>query len=310
MEAATVQTDKPDKFLVRNNTAGYVGVIEIDHRGDEKGVNIEPFGARWMTEAEMIATARAPRDPADNSFEEQVFMRQNPDTQRQEEFRMRPLTLERDADRFVPSNDRYVPTVDAPEGSAPPVERTAAAAPPPVAGPPSSGSSAATPQAPAPVPDTSQEAPTPALRRERVAGAARVAQEGLAGSRMPAGGDADEAEAQSWVEPPEAPGQVLSRPLAGEDGPAPEEGAEAAPDPTDHPQERFVPVAGQAQAAPQTPGAVEEEHAREVDPEIGEETGRAKPPNQPPPEGEFGRAEEVGSPDAPKQGDDETLVGG
>lgn len=309
MEATTVpQSQQQDKFLVRNNTAGYIGVIEIDHRGEELGVNIEPFGARWMTEAEMVATARAPRDPSDNPFEEQTYWRQDPETQRRESFKLRPLTLETDSDRFVPSNERYVPTQDAPQDSSPAVEQQEAKAPSPSEAPPSTGSQA---DAPAPAPEApvaAQDAPGPALRTQ--AGTpATEASTGLSGAQAPPGG-AERDEAESWVQPPERPGEVVAGSLSGADEPPPEEAAEAAGDPTDHPQgERHVPVAGQAQAAPQTPGA--EEHAA-VDQDIGEETGAAKPPAQRQPEGEFARAEEVGSPEAPEadDGDDATLVGG
>ena len=49
------------------------------------------------------------------------------------------------------------------------------------------------------------------------------------------------------------------------------------------------------------PPVASEETAAVVDPKIGEETGAAKSPSGPAPEGEFAQAEEVGSPDAATQ---------
>jgi hypothetical protein len=113
--------------------------------------------------------------------------------------------------------------------------------------------------------------------------------------------------AESWTEP-ERPGEVIAGALSGSDDQGARE-AHAAPDPTRGPDGRFVPSVVAAQAAPQTPGQVEE-HAARVDPRVGEETGAAKPPSQPQPEGEYAQAEEVGSPDAPQADDDDgTLIG-
>jgi hypothetical protein len=276
MEAASV----PQKYLVRNNTAGWVGVVRLDHRGEEKGQAIEPFGSVWLTELEMICTARAPKLPEDNPFEEQTLLLTNPETGSREEFRVRPLSLERDGARYTPAEDRYVPTVGVPK-EAVPAQTQERSVPSPTAETPASGAAVQPPPPPA-APLT----PGPEMRR---------AVEPLRGAPAPP----PEAP-ESWVQQPQAPGAVLAGRLNGSNEPAPD--PEHAPEPSG-PDERFVPSIVGAQAAPQTPG---EEFAEAVDPAIGEETGQAKPPTQDPPQGEYARAEEVGSPDAPTN--DETLV--
>jgi len=298
MEAATVPgAEQLQKRLYRNNTAGYLGVVKIDHKGDPYGENVDPFGTVWLSDAEAALTARAPKRPEDNPFEEQIFIMQDSETGRRQEVPMRPLTLEEDDGRFVP-DERYVPTQAQREAAAQshrPVEKTPAtsdAAPP---APPSTGSEAAQSVPPPAPPVASPSAAVPSPRSERPAGASPAPEAGISGVGAPAGG---EEEPQSWTEPPAAPGRVLAGSLAGDNTPVGETPEESA---------TYPPTAGQAQAAPQQPGA--EEHAARVDPAVGEETGAAKPPAQPAPEGEYARAEEVGSPDAPAA-DDAPLIGG
>jgi hypothetical protein len=281
MEVAQV----PDKFLVRNNTAGWVGVVKLDHRGEEKGVSVAPYGSVWLSELEMQVTARAPRLPEDNPFAEQTLILTNPETGARQEYQTRPLTLERDAERYTPAEERYVPTLDAPR-EAVPAQRKEASVPEEITLAPRSAVTSDEPPPPTVVPVP----PGPAMRR---------AQGQPTGTPQPPSGE------ESWVREPEAPGEVLPGQLDGSD--------EAPPDPTRWPEpsgpdERFVPSVVGAQAAPQTPGSMEE-HAKAVDPDIGEETGQAKPPAQPPPEGEYAQAEEVGSPDAPSgEVNDETVA--
>lgn len=291
MEAATA-VPQTQKRLYRNNTAGYLGVVKLNHRGEEVGVNVDPNGVVWLSDDEATLTARAPKRPEDNPFEEQTFLVFDPEQGRHREVQIRPLTLADEA-RHVP-DERYVPTsaeAQAIEGGiSRPVARTSAAADIAPAAPPSTGSTAAQEVPPAPpAAVAAQTRPAPAPRSDRAPAAV---------------GEAEEAE--SWVTDPEAPGQVLAGALAGDDKPPVDK---SVPDATEHPGAGHVPTAGQAQAAPQTPGGAEE-HAARVDPEVGEETGAAKPPAEPQPEGEYARAEEVGSPDAPVSNNDETLIGG
>lgn len=248
MEAEQVQAPQVAKRLYRNNTGGFVGVVQLNHRGDEEGVNIEPYGTIWLSDVEATLTARAPRDPANNPFEEQMMVRPNPDTGEIEEVRLRPVTLVSDEERYVPSQDRYVPTgVD---------------------------QSAALPPSPEVLAREQHERSQPAGQPPPASAAPVVAappvQSGGAASPPPAAAPGEPDAPESWNVPPEAPGQVLAGSLAGGDV---EDEVAAAQPPSVH-----------AQAAPQTPGAVPEE------------TGAAKPPAGPPPEGEYARAEEVGSP--------------
>ena len=270
MEAAVQATDKR---LYRNNTAGWLGVVVLDYDGRPIGESVEPHGTVWLSDAEAILTARAPRRPEDNPFEEQVFIGVNPETQAREDFVMRPLTLERTTERYVPT-DRYVPHMsEAPGDVVPPIRQTVAT---PQAAAPAPPTTAAGTEPPAPAPPAAPQGPTPPPR------------------------DVVD-EVRSWTEPPEAPGRVLAGSLRGDDGP-PLDAALAA-DATNAPAERYVPP---PQAAPQMAGA--EEHAQVVDPLIGEETGQAQPPVAAAPQGEYARAEEVGSPDAPQR-NDEPLIG-
>lgn len=341
MESGQVQQLLKRQY--RNNTGGWLGVVTLDHKGEEQGVNVEPFGTVWLSDAEAILTARASRRAEDNPFEEQTFVMQDPETSKRKEVAVRPLTLEGDGERYVPANDRYVPDVvneaegrvlaaaaalaDTPAnvsvghavaersaeieaeaaGSVRPMTVSTQEAPP-EAGPLSTGSPAPSEGAPPAPPVAPQAAPVPPVRSEPPATPATAPAQGLAGSAGPPSDSSVEAdaEAQSWAAEPEAPGQVLAGALGGSDDVPQVAGDPTLPQPGDG-------VQAPAQAAPQQPGAVpaaEEEHAARVDPSVGEETGQARPPTGEPPEGEYARAEEVGSPDAPTSEDDgESLVG-
>lgn len=270
MEVAQV----PKKYLVKNNTAGWVGVVKLNFRGEEIGEAVEPYGSVWLSELEMQVTARAPRLPEDNPFEEQVLVLQDPQTGQRQEHKVRPLTLVADARRYTPAEDRYVPTVDVPKEAVPAQTREPAVPPATMAAPPTG-----VPVAEPPPPAVAPPRPGPQVRRA----------EPLSGTPQPE-------ERQSWLQEPQAPGEVLPGRLDGSDD-VPEPPPAERPGPA-LPDDRFVPSVVGAQAAPQTPGT-QEEHAEAVDPAVGEETGQAKPPTGPPEEGEWAWAEEVGAPDAP-----------
>ena len=55
-----------DEFA--NTTKGHIGVITIDPTGKERGIAIRPGASVWLTEAEQILTANAPRRDEDNPF--------------------------------------------------------------------------------------------------------------------------------------------------------------------------------------------------------------------------------------------------
>lgn len=60
--------DAQPKDEFRNTTNGFIGVITIDPTGKEKGVAVRPKSNIWLSEAEQILTANAPRLDKDNPF--------------------------------------------------------------------------------------------------------------------------------------------------------------------------------------------------------------------------------------------------
>jgi hypothetical protein len=318
------------KKLYKNNTGGWLGVVTLDFSGKEGGVSMEPNGTIWLSDAEAILTSRAPRQPKDNPFEEQEFIGIDSNGARKM-FKMRPLTLVSDDSRYVPSNGRYVPIFEQ-DGAVPAMAAARSAEPGPIstaaalrsaeivaeAGPSAVPTQARPPATEAPgVVAPTEPPPTPPV-------ATPPSPANQLGGEPPA---ISEPEPQSWVQEPVAPGQVLAGALSGSDEPAADLAAESAPPaPADHPMPaQAVPTApgGNPDAPGPTPdaafptapppgelsplspealAAIAEEQAAAVDPQVGEETGAAKPPASAPPEGEFAQAEEVGSPDAPEQG--------
>lgn len=57
-----------ERACYRNTSGQIIGVVKIDRKGDEKGESLLPDQTVWLSEDERRATARAPRDPADNPF--------------------------------------------------------------------------------------------------------------------------------------------------------------------------------------------------------------------------------------------------
>lgn len=57
-------TTTKDKFV--NKSAGYLGVIQLDARGERSSIAIAPDQEVWLSEEEQALTANAPRDPANN----------------------------------------------------------------------------------------------------------------------------------------------------------------------------------------------------------------------------------------------------
>lgn len=55
-----------DEF--ENTTEGHIGVITLDPTGKERGIAVRPKATIWLTEAEQILTANAPRRDEDNPF--------------------------------------------------------------------------------------------------------------------------------------------------------------------------------------------------------------------------------------------------
>lgn len=57
-----------ERACYRNTSGQIIGVVKIDRKGDENGESLLPEQTVWLSEDERRATARAPRDPADNPF--------------------------------------------------------------------------------------------------------------------------------------------------------------------------------------------------------------------------------------------------
>jgi Predicted membrane protein len=307
------------KRQYRNQTAGWLGVLALNSRGDEVGVSIPPFGTRWMSDEEAILTARAPADPKNNPFEEQVYFEVDPANPEgaKKELRIRPLVLVSEA-RYVPAEERYLPPEvtglhadehaqesglgDAPvqvvaepsQLAARQAEITKAFDPvepateEPKAAPPVSMPVAAPPVET--VPATTGPPSAPAAPQEQT-----VPSESLT--------TLDGEPAQSWTEPPAAPrvaGELGGENVSSEPAPpveTPEQiataSAQSAPEAPVAPVEE--PAVSEAPAEP----ATSEETASESG--LGEETGASQPPAGPAPEGEFAEHEEPGSPDAAAQ---------
>lgn len=243
MEASTVP--QVEKREYKNQTAGWLGVVTIDPRGEERGVSIEPHGTVWLSDAEAILTARAPRRPEDNPFVEQTFVGVDENGTRQD-FKMAPLVPADTDPRYVPTQDRYVPpppstpaesvahavagaqsdaTVTSPEAAA--AEKAILASPPvqgAVAGSAPLPGAVATPQPPSTGSAATQPPPAPAADPESWTG--------IPGGEAPLVAD----QRASWTEDPVAPGEVISGNLSGSNEPAPQEQAATAPDPTTAPQ--------------------------------------------------------------------------
>lgn len=343
MEAAQIPQVK--KRLYHNNTAGWLGVVLLDHKGEEYGDNVEPGGDIWLSDAEAILTARAPRRAEDNPFEERTYVLQNPETGRREEHKFRPLTIVGDGERYVPTQDRYVPpqlneaegrvlSTAAAHGEEPgnvshgsavaeraaqveqqgtedrtapvrPVSQAPAADVPPVPGPPSTGSPDPSQGAPPPPPAAPQAAAPVPPLRSDPATPTRATPQ--EGLAGMSGLESSGESAEEQPAPLYTEPEAPGRVLGGSLAGSDEPGPEAPQDDLTFAQPGDA-VQARAQAAPQQPGA-DEEHAQAVDPSIGEETGQARPPQGAAAEGEFAFREEVGSPEAPERGDDEPLVG-
>lgn len=304
MDTATVPQVAKKEY--KNNTSGWVGVVTLDHLGREQGVNIEPNGTIWLSDAEAILTARAPRSPEDNPFLERAYVVQDPQSGERREVTIRPVTLVSDRTKDMYASDRFVPGIvgdaearadverAAREGTDGPRTAATAAREAEVLGGPAMTQTQERPTQFAPAPPSSGAQPPPGIAPPQVAPAAPVPM--LRGAPGAAANTPEEP--ASWTDPPSAPGRVLPGALTGDDSSTADAGDPTLPRSSDT-------VRAPVQAAPETVGArlgAEEERAQRVDLRVGEETGAARPPSEPQPEGEYAAREEVGSPQAPTKG--------
>lgn len=61
------------KSKFRNDSGGVAGAIQLDHRGEAKGIPVYPGESVWLTEQEQVLTANAPRNEEDNPFANGTF---------------------------------------------------------------------------------------------------------------------------------------------------------------------------------------------------------------------------------------------
>lgn len=97
-----------EKQQFQNNTGGWVGVVIIGPKGDDRGANVEPDGTIWLSEAEQRLTANAPRAAKDNPFIPQLRQRRSEETGEIEDYEVTPLTPCSE-ERWVPADARPIP---------------------------------------------------------------------------------------------------------------------------------------------------------------------------------------------------------
>lgn len=105
METPTIQ-----KQQFRNESGGWIGVVVINAKGEDRGISVEAGSTVWLSEQEQILTANAPRRAEDNPFLAQTFQRVNPQTSEIEDYQVTPL-VPISENRYVPAGDRPIPGV-------------------------------------------------------------------------------------------------------------------------------------------------------------------------------------------------------
>lgn len=102
----------------RNESGGYLSVVTINSRGDEKGVAVDPDGEVWLSQEEIRATAEAPRLAQDSPFEPQEIHYRDAETGEESTRTVTPLVQITEL-RSVPTTGRHVPEIaaSAPQGS-------------------------------------------------------------------------------------------------------------------------------------------------------------------------------------------------
>lgn len=94
----------------RNTTGGYLGVVKYKPNGEEAAIAVEPHGTVELTDMEIEATARAPREAKNNPFIDQPFQIRNPETDEVIESGVRPLLVLDDEVRDAPVTGSRGPT--------------------------------------------------------------------------------------------------------------------------------------------------------------------------------------------------------
>lgn len=289
------------KRQYRNNTLGWLGVVVLDPKGEEKGISVEPQGTVWLSDAEAVLTARAPRLAKDNPFEEQVFFEADGQGGMKERS-VRPL-VPIDEARWVPQEDRYLPEAITGAQSAAIASENATGDEP---GHATKGGDPVVAASEAVLAETDPASVIPAAESSapiESGDGQPVAQPPV---QVPVN-DSPPGGAQSLpvpTPPPAAPGdselsdqpESWTEPPNGEPTGVGELGGQEAT-----PEQIAAEEAEKAAAAPPADAPATEEVAVEGVIESGEEVGAALPPVGDAPEGEFAAKEEVGTPDAAEQ---------
>lgn len=283
-----------EKQQFRNNLNGYVGVVVISPKGEDRGASVEPGGTVWLSEAEQTLTANAPRDPKDNPFIPQTWPVEDPETGVLTNVTITPLTPVNEG-RFTPAQMRYIPGVEGEGARGVALAQAATHADEPVVvtvaqegvlrreAEVNAVGDAAQPNHP-PAPPAAAAAAHAAAARAKAEAEERAAQEAAQ----------DAAQGALPPDPVRAPPPPVMAP------PAP-------PVPPQRPDDPGTPSFNEETGdwpAPSKPGRPEkgkEETAAKVDAAVGEETGAAPPPTGDAPEGSYTASEEVGTPAAASQ---------
>lgn len=96
-----------EKQEFKNQTGGWLGVVVIGPKGDDRGASVEAGGSVWLSEEEQVLTANAPRRPEDNPFVEQTFESVDPNTGDRSTLKLVPL-VPVNSGRYVPADLRPI----------------------------------------------------------------------------------------------------------------------------------------------------------------------------------------------------------
>lgn len=122
----SVTVEEPRR-LFRNNTNGWLGVVQVGPTGAAEGQAVEPEGTVWLSERECRLTAHAPRRAEDNPFLTQPYEIRDPETGAVTSVDITPLSIVEDT-RAIPTSDRFIPgeegvatapTADKPDAATP-----------------------------------------------------------------------------------------------------------------------------------------------------------------------------------------------
>lgn len=114
-----------EKQAFRNDSPGWLGVVRIGPKGEDRGASVAPGDIVWLSEAEQILTANAPRRAEDNPFIEQELAFGVDEDGKPITKRVVPLVPITE-NRYVPAGDRPIPATrmetPPPVESAPPAD--------------------------------------------------------------------------------------------------------------------------------------------------------------------------------------------